>query len=236
MDDPGRRRSTKKASSASCSWRATGRLKSARWQWGSVRVAGSKSRKGSALAIASTQAANDRSNSSRKRASAATARGTRWECLAACEAGEFVSDTRRVRLRKVDAAEYSGLPDRPSRGHLPARSARMSQSCSDRQLAAYPQSCAFGFVFQSFNLLPRTTALENVEIPMVYRPWARRPQKGCGRLWSASGHRRPWHLQLRTSGTASSNAWRWPRADPTIQALFLPTSPPAIWTRLRAAT
>jgi len=38
---------------------------------------------------------------------------------------------------------------------------------SDRQMARV-RNAKIGFIFQSFNLLPRTTALENVEIPMVY--------------------------------------------------------------------
>jgi putative ABC transport system ATP-binding protein len=40
-------------------------------------------------------------------------------------------------------------------------------SFSDRELSHF-RSRKIGFIFQSFNLLPRTTALENVEMPMIY--------------------------------------------------------------------
>ncbi|MBE2235004.1 MAG: ABC transporter ATP-binding protein [Anaerolinea sp.] len=49
-------------------------------------------------------------------------------------------------------------------------------SLSDDQLAAV-RSRKIGFVFQSFNLLPRTTALQNVELPLVYAGGKNRRQR-----------------------------------------------------------
>src|SRR5690606_36205574 len=39
----------------------------------------------------------------------------------------------------------------------------------DRNQRALVRRHLLGFVFQGFNLLPRTTALENVELPLIYR-------------------------------------------------------------------
>lgn len=59
-----------------------------------------------------------------------------------------------------------GCLDRPTAGEYWLRGERVS-SMSDRQLARV-RNREVGFVFQTFNLLPRMTALANVEVPLVY--------------------------------------------------------------------
>ncbi|HTO22707.1 MAG TPA: ABC transporter ATP-binding protein, partial [Spirochaetia bacterium] len=59
-----------------------------------------------------------------------------------------------------------GCLDHPSSGSYRLGGEEVSGLSRD-QLAAI-RSRQIGFVFQSFNLLPRTTALENVELPMLY--------------------------------------------------------------------
>jgi putative ABC transport system ATP-binding protein len=60
-----------------------------------------------------------------------------------------------------------GCLDKPGSGTYTLDGIETSQSDSDT--FAYIRNRKIGFVFQSFNLLSRTTALENVELPMFYR-------------------------------------------------------------------
>ncbi len=82
------------------------------------------------------------------------------------EAGEFVTIRGASGSGKSSLLNILGCLDRPTEGIYRLNGQDVS-SCSDRQLARI-RNHRIGFVFQSFNLLPRTTALENVEIPMVY--------------------------------------------------------------------
>ena len=59
-----------------------------------------------------------------------------------------------------------GCLDRPTDGEYWLNEQRVSQM-NDKQLAR-ARNEAIGFVFQTFNLLPRMTALANVEVPLIY--------------------------------------------------------------------
>jgi putative ABC transport system ATP-binding protein len=59
-----------------------------------------------------------------------------------------------------------GLLDRPTSGHYYLQGEDVSGFDRDRR--AELRNKRIGFVFQNFSLLPRTTALENVELPLLY--------------------------------------------------------------------
>ena len=60
-----------------------------------------------------------------------------------------------------------GALDRPSWGEYLFSGVHVENLTNDQR--AILRRKYLGFVFQGFNLLPRTTALENVELPLVYR-------------------------------------------------------------------
>jgi putative ABC transport system ATP-binding protein len=82
------------------------------------------------------------------------------------ERGEFVTIMGPSGSGKSTMLQILGLLDLPSEGRF-LLEGKDVMSLSDRELARV-RNKFFGFVFQSFHLLPELSALENVELPMNY--------------------------------------------------------------------
>jgi putative ABC transport system ATP-binding protein len=109
--------------------------------------------------------------------------------------GEFVSVMGPSGSGKSTLMNIMGCLDKPSEGTYTLDGIETSKSGADT--FAYIRNRKIGFVFQSFNLLSRTTALENVELPLFYR----RRDKGGQRMGSQARKERAMTV-LREVGLA----------------------------------
>ena len=80
--------------------------------------------------------------------------------------GQFVAVIGKSGSGKSTFMNILGCLDRPTSGTYRLQGRDVSNSSADQR--AELRSEQIGFVFQAFNLIPRTSALENVELPLVY--------------------------------------------------------------------
>ncbi|MGI8741400.1 MAG: ABC transporter ATP-binding protein [Bryobacteraceae bacterium] len=114
------------------------------------------------------------------------------------EAGEFAAVRGASGSGKSSLLNILGCLDRPTSGVYRLIGEDVSTH-SDRQLARI-RSQKIGFVFQSFHLLPRTTAEENVQIPMIYLDGRVDRKKGLAALERVGLRERAKHFSSELSG------------------------------------
>jgi len=91
------------------------------------------------------------------------------------EKQEFVSIMGPSGSGKSTLMDILGCLAKPTSGNYLLEGNEVGDM-SDNQLAAV-RNKSIGFVFQAFNLLPRTTALHNVELPLIYSGVSRRERR-----------------------------------------------------------
>jgi putative ABC transport system ATP-binding protein len=115
-----------------------------------------------------------------------------------CRKGEAVSIMGPSGSGKSTLMNIIGCLDKPTSGSYFLEGQDVS-SLNDNELAE-KRNQKLGFVFQSYNLLPKMTALENVELPMVYAGHGHRRQSAMAALESVGLAQRADHRPTEMSG------------------------------------
>ncbi len=115
--------------------------------------------------------------------------------------GEFVTIMGSSGSGKSTLLNTLGCLDTPTSGEYWLDG--ISVRTMDKNRRATLRNRKIGFVFQSYNLLPKTTAVENVELPLMYNPSyssSQRRQKAVSALEAVGLGDRLWHKSNQMSG------------------------------------
>lgn len=114
--------------------------------------------------------------------------------------GELIAVMGASGSGKSTLMNIIGCLDRPTEGHYYLEGIDVKEKTDDELSAV--RNKKIGFVFQSFNLIPRTSAIKNVELPMIYAKVgaAEREVRAMKLLESVSLADRALHMPSELSG------------------------------------